>query len=73
MDRALPEFNRVLHKKWLTQNKRLHRQKILETRPMVDNQIPESYRHPIVKSKREQLIEGTIFLIVKNAILREMH
>ena len=28
MDRALPEFNRVLNKKWQAHNKRLHKQKI---------------------------------------------
>ena len=25
MDRALPEFNRILHKKWVSQNRRIHK------------------------------------------------
>jgi hypothetical protein len=28
MDRALPEFNRIINKKWIAYNKRIHRQKI---------------------------------------------
>ena len=60
MDRALPEFNRVLHKKWQAQNKKLHRQKIIETRPMVDKHEPSSLRYPLIKTKKEQILEGRV-------------
>ena len=60
MDRALPEFNTILHKKWNAERKRLHKRGVLESRPLVDNSIPDAYKHPIVKSKKEMIIEGKI-------------
>ena len=60
MDRALPEFNKIINKKWMQQNKKLHKQKISETRPIVDNNLPTSCRYPIIKSKKEQLLEGNL-------------
>jgi hypothetical protein len=53
MDRALPEFNRILHKKWQQHNKRLHKIKILETKSLVDNHEPSSLRYPLIKTKKE--------------------
>lgn len=53
MDRALPEFNRVLHKKWLAHNRKLHRQKLVESKPQVDNSEPSSLRYPLIKTKKE--------------------
>ena len=58
MDRALPEFNRVLHKKWMAQSKRLHKQKLYESKPIIDMGEPSSLRYPIIKLKKEQLLEG---------------
>eukprot|EP00347_Sterkiella_histriomuscorum_P013852 403363119 len=72
MDRALPEFNRVLHQKWLKQSKRLHRQKLGESKPVVDNSLPGSFRYPIIKTKKEQLLEERCTEIEKaNRILLE--
>jgi hypothetical protein len=48
----------VLTKKWLDQNKRLHRKRILQVDKRIDNSLPEAYKHPLVKSKKELLIEG---------------
>ena len=31
MDRALPEFNTILHKKWILENKKLNRKKLQNT------------------------------------------
>ena len=28
MDRALTEFNTILHKRWILENKKIHRQKL---------------------------------------------
>jgi hypothetical protein len=58
MDRGLPEFNTVLHKKWNLQNKKRHKTKIAEQAPLVDNALPRAYAHPIVKTKKEMIIEG---------------
>jgi hypothetical protein len=63
MDRALPEFNTVLHKKWNLQNKRMHRRKVQESCPAVDNTLPVAYKYPIVKSKKEMIIEGKFALL----------
>ena len=49
MDRALPEFNTVLHKKWNAERKRQHKRGLLDSRALVDNGLPEAYKHPIVK------------------------
>ena len=57
MDRALPEFNTVLHKKWIQDAKRMHRKKLQLTTSRVDNSLPSSYNYPIVKSKKEMIIE----------------
>lgn len=54
----MPEYNRVLHKKWLAHNKRIHKQHIYDTRPVVDNNVPSSFRYPIIKLKKEQILEG---------------
>lgn len=52
MDRALPEFNTILHKKWILENKKLHRKKLQNTQARVDNLPPTSYNYPIIKSKK---------------------
>jgi len=61
MDRALPEFNTILHKKWNLERKRQHKRGLQESRPLVDNAMPSAYNYPIVKSKKEMIIEGKIF------------
>ena len=72
MDRALPEFNRILNKKWQAYNKRLHKQKIHEIRPIIDNNEPSSLRYPIIKTKKEQILEDRCTEIEKaNRILLE--
>lgn len=60
MDRALPEFNTVLHKKWIQETKRLNKKKLQETSSRVDNSLPNAYKYPIVKTKKEMLIEGKL-------------
>lgn len=58
MDRALPEFNTILHKKWIQETKRMNKKKLESTTSRVDNGLPSAYRYPIVKTKKEMLIEG---------------
>lgn len=38
----MPEFNRVLNKKWQAHNRKIHKQKIGETKPVIDNNLPSS-------------------------------
>jgi len=68
MDRALPEFNTILHKKWTQDKKRIHKRHLLESQPRVDNNRPSAYNYPIIKSKKEMIIEGkkshSIFLFI---------
>jgi hypothetical protein len=71
MDRAIPEFNRILNKKWQDQSKKAHRLRILETRPKVDNALPSSLMYPIIKNKKEQLLEG--MCMQESYIFRSLH
>lgn len=36
----------------------MHKQKLYETKPMVDNNEPSSLRYPLIKTKKEQILEG---------------
>ena len=58
MDRALPEFNTILHKKWNLENKRIHKRKIQGMTARIDNSLPEACKYPLIKSKKELQIEG---------------
>lgn len=61
MDRVnVPEYNRggILQKKWQAYNKRVHKKNLYESKPMVDNNEPSSLRYPLIKTKKEQILEG---------------
>jgi len=60
MDRALPESNSILHKKWITENKKIHKRKVLTSTKLIDNELPSSLKYPLVKTKKELLIEGKL-------------
>jgi len=57
----MPEFNTILHKKWISEAKRMHKRKIIGTQKCIDNSLPTACKYPIVKSKKELLIEGKFF------------
>ena len=63
MDRALHEFNTVLHKKWNALNKKMHKKKIQGCSATVDNSMPVAMQYPIVKVKKEMLIEGKYLFV----------
>ena len=63
MDRALPEFNTVLHKKWNALNKNRHKKKIQGTSAAVDNNLPTALQYPLVKIKKEMIIEGKCIFV----------
>ena len=72
MDRALPEFNTILHKKWIHENKKLHRKKIIGTSARVDNNPPKAMQYPLIRAKKEQIIEDRCTEIERaNRILLE--
>jgi len=54
------EFN-SLAKRQILENKKIHRKRLLECRPAVDNSMPVAYKYPLIKSKKELLIEGKLF------------
>ena len=58
MDRALPEYNTILHKKWIAENKRMHKKKVQTMTKQIDNNLPSAMKYPIIKSKKELIIEG---------------
>lgn len=58
MDRAIPEINRHLASRIRQESKWRHKEAIRKIKPIVDNSLPESMYHPIVKHKKEQMIEG---------------
>jgi len=58
MDRALPENNTVLNKKWILENKRMHKRKVFGMEKRIDNALPNACKYPIIKSKKELIIEG---------------
>ncbi len=63
MDRALTEYNTILHQKWINEGKRANRRKLRETGHRVDNRMPEAYKYPIIKTKKELIIECKYSLI----------
>ena len=72
MDRALPEYNTILHQKWIAENRRTHKKKIRDTRCVVDNKLPLALKYPHIKSKKELIIEERCTQIEKsNRLLLE--
>lgn len=53
----MAEFS-IFNKRQLQENKRMHRRKIYDSKPAVDNSLPTACKYPLVKSKKELLIEG---------------
>ena len=58
MDRAIPEINRHCAHRIRLENHARHRMSVREQKPVIDNGLPKSMYHPIVKLKKEQMIEG---------------
>ncbi len=67
MDRAIPEVNRHIMQRMRQENRQKHKMNLRATKPTVDNALPESMYHPIVKAKKEQMIEG------KSCLKRLLH
>ena len=57
MDRAV-EFETVLDKKRLKDNRKIHKKNLRGATAVIDNKEPQCYKYPLVKSKKEMLIEG---------------
>jgi hypothetical protein len=57
MDRAIPEFNRVITKKWQEQQKKVHKDKVRSVSKRIDNELPVACQYPISNAKKEMIIE----------------
>ena len=53
MDRAIPEINRHIVQRMRQENRMKHKASLRAVKPSVDNTLPESMFHPIVKAKKE--------------------
>lgn len=58
MDRGIPEINRHIVSRMRQASRTKHKASLKSVKPTVDNALPESMYHPIVKAKKEQMIEG---------------
>ena len=58
MDRALPEFNRVIIERENLKNRRKHKSRLRGIVGTIDQSPPIGYNYPINKAKKEQLVEG---------------
>lgn len=58
MDRAIPEINRHIAQRMRQEHRMKHKASLRAVKASVDNSLPESMFHPIVKAKKEQMIEG---------------
>ena len=58
MYNAIPEINRHTASRTRQENLYKHRRTVKEVKPSIDNALPTSMYHPIVKAKKEQMIEG---------------
>lgn len=58
MDKAIPEINRHTMARMRSENRMKHKASLRSVKPTVNNSLPESMYHPIVKAKKEQMIEG---------------
>ena len=58
MDKAIPEINRHVVSRMRQEDRSKHKAMLRAVKPTVDNSLPGSMYHPIVKAKKEQMIEG---------------
>ena len=63
MYNAIPEINRHTATRTRQDNLFKHKVAIRAMKPSIDNSLPTSMYHPIVKAKKEQMIEGKSELI----------
>ena len=62
MYNAIPEINRHTATRTRQDNLFKHKVAIRAMKPAIDNSLPTSMYHPIVKAKKEQMIEGKFAL-----------
>jgi len=57
MDRSIPEINRHIVERIRSEMRIKHKASLRSVKPTIDNALPGSMYHPIVKAKKEQMIE----------------
>jgi len=58
MDRALPEFNRLIVQRQMQVNKAHHHIKLRTVTAHINNSLPVSLQHPLNKKNKEMMVEG---------------
>jgi hypothetical protein len=58
MDRALPEFNRLIVQRQNQLNKAHHLIKLRTVTAGINTSVPSSLHYPINKQKKEMMVEG---------------
>ena len=54
MNKGKPYVSKVLKKKWQAIDLEIHKQRLLEVKPVTDNRKPVSCKFPLLKSKKKQ-------------------
>ena len=62
MDRALPEFNRLIVQRNLKVNKAHHYSKLRNATALINNSTPVSLVNPVNKRNKEMMVEGKSLL-----------
>ncbi|CAG9324013.1 unnamed protein product [Blepharisma stoltei] len=75
MDRSLPSANKILYKKWQSDDKEKHYRHLRDARPIVDIKTPGNFSHIKNKAKRDQLLEDRFTEIEREnrILLEKMH
>ena len=58
MDRAIPEFNKIVARREHQMSRSLHRDRLRNISKAIDNSMPIGYVYPINKKNKEAMIEG---------------
>lgn len=58
MDRALPEYNRIMVKHEHDKKRRMHKDKLKSMTPRIDNAVPSVLNLPRTSAKRDFMVES---------------
>ena len=63
MDRAIPEYNRIMCERELNRNKQIHKRKVRQMEPRIDNSLPSTIGYLSNNTKRDHMIERKYYYI----------
>jgi ribosomal protein S4 len=73
MYRQIPVGSKLLQKKWEQKEREMHLSKLKEAKPSVDVREPTQFRHIKKKLKKNQILEGKLFLSLLKIRCRPVH